>query len=376
MADASDQPERSTVGGADAGAYVRVENVWKSYGAGTPVIKNLNLSVAKGEFLTLLGPSGSGKTTTLMMLAGFEQVSGGAIVLGGRDISSVPPYRRGIGVVFQSYALFPHMTVAENLAYPLTTRGLGRAEIRERVAAALQMIRMSDFASRYPAKLSGGQQQRVAVARAMIFRPGLILMDEPLGALDRQLREEMQREIKDLHDLTGATIVYVTHDQSEALSMSDRIAVFNKGRIEQIGSPQEVYRNPATPFVASFIGETNWLAGTVVSAGEGELKARLSSGEEVLCRSKDGLKAGDEVKIAVRPENIVFDRAPEPASCLKTKTLDLTYLGLCTRIRLARENAGELLAVVSQQVPGGYAKEAAEVWFSRDAAIPFAADAT
>jgi putative spermidine/putrescine transport system ATP-binding protein len=359
-------------GGPVEAGYLRMQNVWKAYGALRPVVEDLNLSVSKGEFLTLLGPSGSGKTTTLMMLAGFEQVSSGAIILDGQDLGKVPAYRRGIGVVFQSYALFPNMTVAQNLAYPLAARGMGKADIRTKVAAALQMIRMGDFADRYPAKLSGGQQQRVALARAMIFDPRLILMDEPLGALDRQLREEMQQEIKDLHRISGATIVYVTHDQSEALSMSDRIAVFNKGRIEQIGVPHEVYRNPATPFVASFIGETNWFSGTVEGVEAGWTRVRLSSGEQVLCRGEPGLGAGEPVRIAVRPESLVFDRPSGPSSRLAATTRDLTYLGLSTRVSL-QLGGGEAVALVSRQVPADFGRDATQVWFSPDCAIPFAA---
>jgi putative spermidine/putrescine transport system ATP-binding protein len=370
VSEATDRDPRS---GTLEDGYVRMQKVWKAYGALRPVVEDLNLSVFKGEFLTLLGPSGSGKTTTLMMLAGFEQVSSGTIVLDGQNIGAVPAYRRGIGVVFQSYALFPNMTVAQNLAYPLAARGMGKDIIRAKVVASLQMIRMGDFADRYPAKLSGGQQQRVALARAMIFEPRLILMDEPLGALDRQLREEMQQEIKDLHRVGGATIVYVTHDQSEALSMSDRIAVFNKGRIEQIDSPHEVYRNPATPFVASFIGETNWLSGTVDGLDGAELRVRLSSGDHILCRAQPGISVGDSVRIAIRPENLHFDPLPEPASRLAVTARDLTYLGLSTRVRLGLDSGDEIVALVSRQVPANFAHDATAVYFRPEFAIPFKA---
>src|SRR4029077_19489348 len=226
-------------------------------------VRDLTLDVAQGEFLTLLGPSGSGKTTTLNMLAGFEPPTRGEIVLGGRPVDRLPPYERNIGMVFQNYALFPHMTVGENVAFPLSVRGMRRAEIAERVRRALEMVRLEAFAGRRPAQLSGGQQQRIALARALVFEPSLVLMDEPLGALDKKLREQMQIEIKLLHERFGLTVLYVTHDQSEALTMSDRIAVFHDGRVWQLGAPDLLYTSPSDAFVAGFIGENNLLAGTV-----------------------------------------------------------------------------------------------------------------
>ncbi len=223
------------------------EHVQKSYDGETLVVKDLNLAIGRGEFLTMLGPSGSGKTTCLMMLAGFETATHGEITLGGRPINSVPPEKRGIGMVFQNYALFPHMTVGENLAFPLQVRKMGKADIDAKVKRALDMVQMGAFASRRPAQLSGGQQQRIALARALVFEPELVLMDEPLGALDKQLREHMQFEIKHLHDRLGVTVVYVTHDQGEALTMSDRIAVFNDGRIQQLAPPEDLYERPGEP---------------------------------------------------------------------------------------------------------------------------------
>ena len=233
---------------------VRFENVQKSCDGETFVVKNLNLDIANGEFLTMLGPSGSGKTTSLMMLAGFEPATHGEVFLAGRPINNVPPHKRGIGMVFQNYALFPHMTVAENLAFPLAVRKLGKEEITRKVARALEMVELPDFGTRRPAQLSGGQQQRVAVARALVFEPDLVLMDEPLGALDKQLREQMQYEIKHIHENLGVTVVYVTHDQSEAMTMSDRIAVFNDGVIQQLSTPDRLYESPQNAFVAQFIG--------------------------------------------------------------------------------------------------------------------------
>jgi putative spermidine/putrescine transport system ATP-binding protein len=251
-----------TAAGTDP-SFVRFAGVQKTYDGVSLVVKQLDLDIARGEFLTLLGPSGSGKTTCLMMLAGFETATSGQIYLDGRPINDVPPYRRDIGMVFQNYALFPHMTVGENLAFPLEVRKLAKAEIEARVARALEMVRLGAFAQRRPAQLSGGQQQRVALARALVFEPKLVLMDEPLGALDKQLRESMQYEIKHLHERLGITVVYVTHDQGEALTMSDRVAVFNEGRIQQLAAPAQLYEAPANAFVARFIGENNRLQGRV-----------------------------------------------------------------------------------------------------------------
>ncbi|MDQ2805105.1 MAG: ATP-binding cassette domain-containing protein, partial [Pseudomonadota bacterium] len=265
-----DRPAASPPGEAAAPPpIVTFRGVSKSYDGLARVVHSLDLDIARGEFLTLLGPSGSGKTTSLMMLAGFEAPSEGDITLNGRSLASVPPHRRNIGMVFQSYALFPHLTVAGNLAYPLRMRRLPKSEIAPRVARALDMVRLGAFAGRQPASLSGGQQQRVALARALVFEPDLILMDEPLGALDKQLREHMQIEIKHLQRQLGVTVVYVTHDQSEALTMSDRVAVFNAGRIEQIDPPTQLYEAPQTEFVARFVGESNTLRGTLRDAADG-----------------------------------------------------------------------------------------------------------
>ena len=244
-------------------AHVRFVNVQKSYDGENLVVKDFNLDVENGEFLTMLGPSGSGKTTCLMMLAGFETATSGKIILDGTLINHVPPWKREIGMVFQNYALFPHLTVGENLAYPLQVRNMGKAEIAERVGRALNMVQLPEFAGRRPGQLSGGQQQRVAVARALVFDPKLVLMDEPLGALDKQLREQMQYEIKHIHENLGVTVVYVTHDQAEALTMSNRICVFDDGVVQQLAAPDVLYEKPENAFVAQFIGENNTLLGTV-----------------------------------------------------------------------------------------------------------------
>ena len=234
--------------------HVEFIDVRKTYDGETLVVKNLNLEIQRGEFLTLLGPSGSGKTTSLMMLAGFEVPTSGDIRLAGRSIARLPPHRRDIGMVFQNYALFPHMTVAENLAFPLSVRKMPKAEIGERVAKALGMVHLSQLGGRRPAELSGGQQQRVALARALVFDPQLVLMDEPLGALDKQLREHMQLEIKHIHESLGVTVVYVTHDQTEALTFADEVVVMSEGRIVQAGTPQSLFDAPAHTFVGYFIG--------------------------------------------------------------------------------------------------------------------------
>jgi putative spermidine/putrescine transport system ATP-binding protein len=239
---------------------LELKGVRKNYG-GDIAVQNVDLELRSEEFLTFLGPSGSGKTTTLMMVAGLQQPDAGSIKLGGKSVDRLPPYRRDIGMVFQNYALFPHMSVRRNVAFPLEMRGVGRSEIDRQVADVLQLVGLAMMGDRLPRQLSGGQQQRVALARAMVYHPALLLMDEPLGALDKKLREQMQREIKRIHRERRTSILYVTHDQEEALTMSDRIAVFNKGRIEQIGTPEELYERPTTRFVADFLGETNFLPG-------------------------------------------------------------------------------------------------------------------
>jgi putative spermidine/putrescine transport system ATP-binding protein len=241
---------------------IRLAGITKSYG-GEAILHGIDLEVAPGEFVAMLGPSGSGKTTLLKIIAGFEAPDRGSVRLGGVEMSGVPPERRNIGVVFQNYSLFPHMTVAANVAFPLRMRGVARDKRREAIARALAQVALSGFEERMPDQLSGGQQQRVAIARAIVFAPEMLLMDEPLGALDRRLRADLQLEIKSLHERLGITIVYVTHDQDEALSMSDRLAVFNRGRIEQIGRPREVYRHPATLFVADFLGDSIALAAEI-----------------------------------------------------------------------------------------------------------------
>jgi putative spermidine/putrescine transport system ATP-binding protein len=314
---------------------VRFANVQKSYDGETLVVKNLNLDIAPGEFLTMLGPSGSGKTTTLMMLAGFEPATHGEIFLKGQPINNVPPHKRGIGMVFQNYALFPHMTVAENLAFPLVVRNMPKADIEARVKKILDMVQLPQMASRRPGQMSGGQQQRVAVARALVFEPDLVLMDEPLGALDKQLREQMQYEIKHIHDNLGVTVVYVTHDQSEALTMSTRIAVFNDGIVQQLSSPDELYERPVNSFVAQFIGENNRLRGKVLEVGAGNVaQVRLESGETVKALAVNAAK-GENTLLSIRPERIDINPAAKSADTVLDGTIaELIYLGDHIRARL------------------------------------------
>ncbi|MEP3276429.1 MAG: ABC transporter ATP-binding protein [Stappiaceae bacterium] len=289
----------------DSGAdvFLRFDGVKKSYDQKSLVVKGFNMDVAEGEFITLLGPSGSGKTTVLMMLAGFESVTSGDIAITGKSINKTAPYKRNIGMVFQNYALFPHMTVAENLAYPLTVRNMPKAQIKDRVDEYLNLVELLEFGGRHPGQLSGGQRQRVALARAMIFQPTLILMDEPLGALDKNLREQMQYEITRLHKQLGFTVIYVTHDQAEALSMSSRIAVFNDGIVQQCAPPAELYERPANAFVADFIGENNFIPGQV-TALEGDRAHVKTDGGSVVAQVAEGLVKGEACRVSIRPEKL------------------------------------------------------------------------
>lgn len=372
--DVVSHPRRDTEARAASAPYIGIEGLWKSYDGQHDVLQDLNLSVHKGEFLTLLGPSGSGKTTTLMILAGFEDTSRGRILIDGRVIDGIPSYKRNIGVVFQNYALFPNMTVEENLAFPLRARRQRKDQISARIQKSLRMVRMEAFRSRYPAQLSGGQQQRVALARAMIFEPLLVLMDEPLGALDKQLRDQMQEELKELHRLTSSTIVYVTHDQGEALHMSDRIAVFNNGRIEQIGTPREIYETPATQFVAEFIGETNWLRGEVAEIRGDLIGVRVVQGETVLCKSAMHFPCGQSVMLAVRPEAILFEEPVDESSTqLRTTIRDVTYLGQNKKLKLALHDGTLLSGLAARNVelpPPGTPRETS-VWICAKDVIAF-----
>ena len=317
---------------APGDALVSFRNVRKSYDGETPVLRQLDLDIAKGEFLTLLGPSGSGKTTALMLLAGFEPVTHGDIYLAGQNINRLPPHKRGIGMVFQNYALFPHMTVAENLAFPLQLRKMARADIADKVARALALVELPDAGSRRPRQLSGGQQQRVAVARALVFEPELVLMDEPLAALDRQLREQLQYELKHLHENLGVTVLYVTHDQSEALVLSDRIAVLNDGIIQQLSTPQQLYECPDNSFVARFIGENNKLSGTVASLAGGSCSVVLDDGTEVRADAVNVSAVGERTTISLRPERVALDPDQKLDNSVRGEIREIIYHGDHLRI--------------------------------------------
>lgn len=325
--------------------FVVFDRVQKSYDGVSLVVKDLNLSIGKGEFLTMLGPSGSGKTTCLMMLAGFETATNGEIRLDGRNINLVPPHKRGIGMVFQNYALFPHMTVGENLAFPLEVRGMGKDEREAKIKRALDMVQMGAFANRRPAQLSGGQQQRIALARALVFDPALVLMDEPLGALDKQLREHMQFEIKHLHESLGITVVYVTHDQGEALTMSDRVAVFNDGKIQQLAPPADLYERPDNSFVAQFIGENNKLPGTIEELSGDKALVRLATGELIDATPVNVTSKGQQTLVSIRPERVEFkpEMMPAGAHMIDATVLEVIYMGDILRVRLRVAGADDFV---------------------------------
>ncbi len=291
--------------------------------------EHVELTIDKGEFMTFLGPSGSGKSTTLYILAGFQAPTEGDILLNGRSILQTPSHQRNIGMVFQRYTLFPHLSVGENVAFPLRVRGVGQAEIASRVARALALVRLSGYEDRRPANMSGGQQQRVALARALVYDPPVLLMDEPLSALDKKLREEIQFEIRRIHQETGVTVLYVTHDQEEALRLSDRIAVFNKGRIEQVGTGPELYANPANHFVADFIGDSAFLSASVAGVEGGLARLRFADGSvSAPVRLHGSGGAGTAAELMLRPVQL----------------RDLTFLGNCTSAEVATA-WGETLTV-------------------------------
>jgi putative spermidine/putrescine transport system ATP-binding protein len=335
-------------------ALIEFEHVFKHYpGSASAAVDDLNLHVEAGEFLTLLGPSGSGKTTTLMLLAGFEAPNSGTIRLGGNAIEALPPHQRQIGVVFQNYSLFPHMTVAQNVAFPLSVRKLPTASIATKVASALEKVHLQSFSERKPHQLSGGQQQRVALARALVFEPRLVLMDEPLSALDKKLREEMQLEIRRLHRELGVTMVFVTHDQSEAMTLSDRVAVFNQGRIEQLASPQTLYDAPANPFVANFLGDNNVLTGSLDAGATGIRTAGGQLLQARTCDSKAGL-AKAVATLCVRPEFLqvaATAQALATANCVEARLLDIIHQGDHWRLVASVQGMGG-----SNEAPQWFAK--------------------
>jgi putative spermidine/putrescine transport system ATP-binding protein len=335
-------------------ARVSLDGITKTYGD-LYAVRDVSLEIWEHEFITLLGPSGSGKTTILMILAGFVQADSGSVRIDGQDITRIPPYRRNIGMVFQNYALFPHMTVADNVGYPLKMRHTPRKEARRMVAEALETVQLQGMELRRPSQLSGGQQQRVALARAMVFRPPILLMDEPLGALDKKLREHMQLELKHIQERLGITILYVTHDQEEALSMSSRIAVVNHGRIEHLGTAVEIYDRPDNRFVADFVGETNIFKAEIVESRGDMLQLNGPCLGRVRARSFRQLGVGSEVHLAVRPEKIVFlNRADvTDGHCNYPGTVeDIIFLGDITKyyVRLAHSSPEDAEGLVVMKV--------------------------
>ena len=336
---------------------VTLVGVGKRFGAGVVAIEHLDLAVARGEFFSLLGPSGCGKTTTLRIIAGFETPTAGQVFVGGADMAERPPNRRPVNTVFQSYALFQHMNVHANIAFGLQQRKTPRAEIAERVTAALRLVRLEGYERRRPKELSGGQQQRVALARAIVNRPTVLLLDEPLGALDLKLRKEMQLELKGIQDELGTTFVYVTHDQEEALTMSDRIAVMNRGRLEQFGPPAEIYERPRTRFVADFIGVTNFFPGRVLGRDGPLLRVETDGGLRLSLPSANGHEPST-VTVAVRPEKIHIGEGTPPGEApaggyngCSGVVADVVYLGSTTHHRV-RTPEGTVITVLRQNDTG------------------------
>lgn len=330
------------------GSSVRVVEVTKSYGA-FKAADEISLDIEPGEFVTLLGPSGSGKTTLLNLVAGFQKLDSGEILVDGKPIHRVPTHRRGFGMVFQSYALFPNMTVTQNVAFPMRMAGMDRATTERRVAETLEIMRLSEHAAKMPSQMSGGQQQRVAIARAIVMRPRIVLMDEPLSALDRRLRESIQIEIRDLHRRLGSTILFVTHDQGEALTMSDRIAVLDAGKIVQVGAPVEIYRHPSNRFVASFVGESNLIDAEIVQKRGSIMTLKSRSGYVFSAESRNAIDVG-RATVLVRPERIAVasEAGANSAAAIVTSAL---FLGEILRIE-AQMQGGEALLIRCTDIAG------------------------
>ena len=327
-------------------AFIQLSDVYKKFeGSEGAVIKNLSLEVKKGEFLTLLGPSGCGKTTTLRMLAGFEQPTSGRVIIDGEDVTEISPHERCVNTVFQNYALFPHMNIFDNIAFGLKMKKVSGNEIKARVNEMLKMIQLEGYEKRMPSQLSGGQMQRVAIARAVVNNPKVLLLDEPLGALDQKLRKQMQLELKHLQKRLGITFIFVTHDQEEALTMSDRIVVMKDGVIEQLGTPDEIYENPSTRFVADFIGETNFLEGKIIKVMDKEALLQIGGGNEIISIAPINRAEGQELCIALRPERIRLKDAPEDGDIyLKGNLKDRIYTGISYKT-IVELNNGNLITV-------------------------------
>ncbi|MEU6610249.1 ABC transporter ATP-binding protein [Streptomyces shenzhenensis] len=342
---------RQPTAGSDAHG-IRIQHVTKVYpGQSRPAADDISLDIAPGEFMTFLGPSGSGKTTMLSMIAGLVSLTSGSICIDGQDISRLKPHKRNLGVVFQQYALFPHMTVARNIAFPLEQRGLPKADVERRVGEVLELVHLTRFADRLPRQLSGGQQQRVALARAVVYEPRALLLDEPLGALDKKLRDQLQREIARMHRELAMTFVFVTHDQEEALTLSDRIAVFNEGKVEQLGTPSELYEHPRTLFVAQFLGESTTFTGTCRPGGS------LDCGAFSLRAPGDVVASGARAVAVVRPERLELLPADAPRRSQRNETeaviTDIVYVGNHHRVGLDFPDGtrGSALAHAGTELP-------------------------
>jgi spermidine/putrescine ABC transporter ATP-binding subunit len=334
---------------------VEVRNVAKRYALSTLAVDDVSLNIYEGEFLTLLGPSGSGKTTTLMLIAGFEELTSGQILVRGASVGALPPEKRDIGMVFQNYALFPHMTVFHNVAFPLRMRRVPRPDIERRVRETVKTVHLAGLEDRYPRQLSGGQQQRVALARALVYRPSLLLMDEPLAALDKRLREEMQAELKGIQRELGVTTLYVTHDQQEALTLSDRIGVMNHGRLVQVGAPVDVYDRPVDRFTAEFLGEANFLEGRVESAGDGLLRVRVDDRVGVAAEQRADAAVGTTVGLMIRPESLDVGAPSAVAANRWTGVVrDTAFLGELVRYTVTISD-GVSLKIVRQYRKDGTA---------------------
>ena len=346
-----------------SGAAIHLDDVSKSYGS-VVAVAGVTLEIPPGEFMILLGPSGSGKSTLLQLIAGFEQPQPGRIRIGGRPMDRVAPHKRNIGFVFQSYALFPHLTVADNIGFPLSVRSTGRADRRRRISAAAALVGLGDLLGRYPRELSGGQQQRVALARALVYEPPIVLLDEPLGALDRRLRTAMQLEIRKLQREVGCTMLYVTHDQEEAFTLADRVGIMNDARLSQIGTPKEIYEHPESRFVAEFVGDANLVTGTSEPDGAGQGVLRLASGLTLRCTGPAGASRRPGAVAVMRPEKVQILEADDDAAahagvqCADARVDDVLYLGEVTVYTVVCEALGNTAMKVrrhNRTQPGTFA---------------------
>jgi spermidine/putrescine ABC transporter ATP-binding subunit len=347
------------------GAHVQLEGLTKVYPGGTVGVDCIDLSVAPGEILALLGPSGCGKTTTLRMIAGLITPSAGEILIDGSSIVSLPVHRRNLGMLFQNYALFPHMNVLDNVAFGLSMRGVGKAEIEARSREALRLVQLEALADRLPKALSGGQQQRVALARAIVYRPRLLLLDEPLGALDKKLRESMQLELRQLCGQLGLTMVLVTHDQEEALTLADRIAVMRGGRIEQVGLGREVYEYPTSAFVANFIGTSNLIDARICSRDAGGTILETGQGRTIRSTADHGFKVGDDVTVSIRPEQVTLvpvGDAPASANTLEGVVTQTVFKGQNLTIHLRAAGGIDVVCTLSAALPGAAVPAAGQTW--------------